>query len=181
MITYMPQLFVQTAAVVRDTLIVRTLPLDRSPAESLFFWAAGLTSLLSLLLLATLILGLFWLRRAFVAAGHRVDALFDEVRPILRQATEVSLSISKTVDLVHDEVELVKAGVQESSERVKRSVADLADRVDDFNELLGKVHTHADAVVTVAGAAVEGVAWGARKLRERRSHTKSSRRGSSRS
>jgi methyl-accepting chemotaxis protein len=156
-------------ALPHDTLIVRTVSPERSTVEHLFFWASGLTSILALVLLAALIAWVIWLRRALADAGRRVDELFDELRPMIQQAGDVSTRISKTVDLVHDEVVLVKAGVHESSERVKHTVGELADRVDDFNELLGKVHRHADSVVTVAGAAVEGLAWGADKLRERKS------------
>ncbi len=160
----------QTAvALPHDTLIVRTVSPERSTAESIFFWASGLTSILALLLLATLVAWVIWLRRALADAGRRVDELFDELRPMIKQANDVSTSIAKTVDLVHDEVVLVKAGVHESSERVKHTVGELADRVDDFNDLLGKVHSHADSVVTVAGAAVEGLAWGTEKLRQRKS------------
>lgn len=157
------------AALPHDTLIVRSVSPDRSTAELIFFWASGLTSILALVLLATLVAWVIWLRRALGDAGRRVDALFDELRPMIKQANDVSTSISKTVNLVHDEVVLVKAGVHESSERVKHTVEELADRVDDFNELLGKVHSHADSVVTVAGAAVEGLAWGADKIRQRKS------------
>ena len=156
------------AGAVRDTLMVRTLTPDRSVVELVFFWASGLTSILALLLLATLVAGLFWMRRAAIAAAHRVDELFDELRPMLDQATETVASVRKTADLMQDEVLLVKEGVHESSERVRKTVGDLADRVDDFNELLGKVHSRADAMATVADAAMDGIAWSAQKLRERK-------------
>ena len=58
--------------------------------------------------------------------------------------------------------------MHESSERVKKTVGDLADRVDDFNDLLGKVHSRADTVATVAGSAIDVIAWGAERLRERK-------------
>ena len=51
---------------------------------------------------------------------------------------------------------------------MKRTVGELADRVDDFNDLLGKVHSRADAVVDVAGTAMDGIGWVSRTLGERR-------------
>ena len=153
----------------RDTMLVRYVTPDRSPLEAVFFWASGLTSILALLLLVILVAALFWTLRAAIAAGRRVDELFDDLRPMLQKAEETVESVRKTAQLVQEEVALVTAGVHESSERVKKTVSDLADRVDDFNDLLGKVHSRADTVATVAGSAIDVIAWGAQKLRERKS------------
>jgi methyl-accepting chemotaxis protein len=156
-----------TALGARDTVLVRELPPVRSSVEQVFFYAAGLSSLLVLTLLVLLVLAVFWMRRAALAAGERVDDLLTELRPMLKQAAETGESIRKTVDRIQTEVGDLADGAHESGARVKRTVGELADRVDDFNDLLGKVHTRADAVVTVAGTAMDGIAWGARKLRER--------------
>jgi hypothetical protein len=48
-------------------------------------------------------------------------------------------------------------------------IAEFGRRLDDFNELLTKVHKKADAVVEVAGMAADGLKWGAKKMKERRS------------
>ena len=161
-------LFLQASAVARDTVLMRQVTPVRSDAESLFFYASGLTSILALLLLVTLILTVFWLRSAAEAASERVDELLEELRPLLKQAVDTSESVRKTADLIHEEVALVKDGVHETGARVKKTVGELADRVDDFNDLLGKVHSKADAVVGVSSTAMEGIAWGVRKLRERK-------------
>ena len=158
----------QSAAAMRDTVLVRPLPAVRSSVELVFFYASGLTSVLLLVLLLMLVVALFWLRGAAVAAARRMDELFDELRPIIKQATDASESVRKTADLIQEEVANVKDGVHDTGIRVKQTVGELADRVDDFNELLGKVHSRADAVVTVAGTALDGLAWGAQKLRERK-------------
>jgi methyl-accepting chemotaxis protein len=158
----------QAAAAARDTLVVRPLPPVRSTVEQVFFYAAGLTSILTLVLVLMLVVAVFWMRRAAAAAARRVDDLLDELRPMLKEAAQTAESVRETADLIQEEVSLVKDGVNETGVRVKKTVGELADRVDDFNDLLGKVHSRADAVVGVAGSAMEGIAWGARKLRERK-------------
>jgi methyl-accepting chemotaxis protein len=158
----------QAAATARDTVLVRPLPPVRSAVEQVFFYASGVTAILTLVLVLMLVVALFWMRRAAVAAGQRVDELFDELRPMLKQAAETAESVRETADLIQEEVALVKDGVNETGVRVKQTVGELADRVDDFNDLLGKMHSRADAVVGVAGSAMDGIAWGARKLRERK-------------
>jgi len=160
------------AAAARDTMFVRPLPPIRSGMEQFFFVTTGLTSVLALALLATLIVMLVWARRAALAAGERMDALLEELLPVLEQARGVGDSVRKTADLIQRDVASVTEGVHETSARVKRSVGDLADRVDDFNELLGKVHARADSVVDVASTTLDGLAWGVKKLRGRRGPTK---------
>jgi methyl-accepting chemotaxis protein len=158
----------QVAVAAHDTVLVRTLVPPRTAIETLFFYASGLTSVLTLLLVLLLLVALLWMRRAAVAAGEKIDKLFDEIRPMLKQAAETSESVRKTADLIQEEVSLAKDGVHETGARVRKTVGELADRVDDFNDLIGKVHARADAVVDVAGTAIDGIAWGARKLRERK-------------
>jgi len=159
---------VQAVATARDTALVRTLLPPRSAMETLFFYASGFTSVLTLLLVLLLLVALLWMRRAAVAAGEKVDRLFDEIRPMLKQATATSESVRRTADMIQEEVTLAKEGVHETGARVRKTVGELADRVDEFNDLIGKVHARADAVVDVAGTVIDGVAWGARKLRERK-------------
>ena len=158
----------QAAVGARDTLLVRQLPAQRSAVEQLFFYASGLSSLLILTLLVMALVVVFWMRRAAISAGERVDQLLVELRPLLDQATETGQSIRKAADLIQTEVAHATEGAHDAGVRVKRTVGELADRVDDFNELLGKVHSRADTVVDVAGTAMDGLAWGKRKLAERR-------------
>ena len=66
----------------------------------------------------------------------------------------------------------VRRSVQRAHEALDRRVADFGRRVDDFNELLGKVHRRAETVVEVGGMAMDGIAWGAKKLGSRRRRRK---------
>jgi hypothetical protein len=59
----------------------------------------------------------------------------------------------------------VRRSVQRAHEALDRRVADFGKRVDDFNELLGRVQRRADSAVTVGETAMAGIAaWGAGKL-----------------
>jgi hypothetical protein len=156
------------AVATRDTVLMRALPPVRTPVEEFFFVMAGTASVLLVVLLLLLIVAVFLAWRGAVAAGRRMDELLDDLRPVLEQATAVSESVRKTADLIQKDVALVSTGVEETSARVKHSVATLADRVDDFNELLGKVHSRADTVVDVGGAAMDGLGAVVKRLRGRK-------------
>ena len=61
----------------------------------------------------------------------------------------------------------VRASVRRAHEALDRRIADFGKRIDDLNELLGKVHRKADALVEVGGMAADGIKWGAQKMKER--------------
>ncbi|MFI5312226.1 MAG: hypothetical protein ACHQQ3_13380 [Gemmatimonadales bacterium] len=153
------------ALATRDTVLMRALPPVRTPVEQFFFVMSGTGSVLLVVLLLLLIVAVFMAWRAAVAAGRRMDELLDDLRPMLAQATAVSESVARTADLLQKDVALVSTGVEETSARVKHSVAKLADRVEDFNDLLGKVHARADTVVDVGGAAIDGIGAVVKRLR----------------
>jgi hypothetical protein len=153
------------AVAARDTVLMRALPPVRTPVEEFFFVMSGAASVLLVVLLLLLIVAVYLAWRGAVAAGRQMDTLLDDLRPMLVQATAVSESVRKTADLIQKDVALVSTGVEETSVRVKHSVAALADRVDDFNDLLGKVHARADTVVDVGGAAIDGIGAVVKKLR----------------
>ena len=69
----------------------------------------------------------------------------------------------------------VRRSVQRAHEALDRRIADFGKRVDDFNDLLGKVHRRAETVVEVGGMAMDGIAWGAKKLGDRRRRRRKSR------
>jgi hypothetical protein len=160
-------LLVQAAAV-HDTVLMRALPPVRGGFEQVVFIASGLTSILALVLVVLLIVGLVALRAAARTVGARLDSLLVELRPLLEQALAASESVRATADTIHREVESVHESVHATTARVGKTVTELADRVDDFNELLGKVHHRADQVVDVATTAIAGLEWGARALKSRR-------------
>jgi len=62
----------------------------------------------------------------------------------------------------------VGRSVRRAHEALDRRIADFGKRVDDFNDLLGKVQRRAETVVDVGGMAIDGIAWGAKKLSGRR-------------
>src|ERR1035437_278013 len=69
----------------------------------------------------------------------------------------------------------VRRSVQRAHEALDRRIADFGKRVDDFNDLLGKVHRRAETVVEAGGMAMDGIAWGAKKIGERRRRRRKSR------
>jgi len=110
----------QSAAAVRDTLLVRPLPPVRSAFDQVVYVASGLTSILALLLVALLVVAAF--------------------------------AIRKSVQRAHAELD--------------HRIAEFGRRVDEFNHLLGRMHTQADRVVDLASGAMSTVEWGTDKIKK---------------
>jgi hypothetical protein len=71
----------------------------------------------------------------------------------------------------------IRRSVQRAHEALDTRIAEFGRRVDSFNDLLGKVHRRAETVVEVGGLAMDGIAWGAKKIGDRRRRRRKSRGG----
>lgn len=69
----------------------------------------------------------------------------------------------------------VRRSVQRAHAALDRRIAEFGERVDEFNDLLGKVHRRVETVVEVGGMAMDGIAWGAKKFGEGRRRRRKSR------
>jgi hypothetical protein len=63
----------------------------------------------------------------------------------------------------------VRRSVRRAHDALDHRIAEFGKRLDDFNDLLAKVHKKADAIVEVGAMAADGLKWGARKMAERHS------------
>jgi hypothetical protein len=168
-----PLWFLQAAAIARDTLLVRPVPPIRTTFEQTIFVAQGILVIFAVFLIPLSIYGALVMRKAALAAEQKIDALLDELRPL---AAHVKEAVKETAEMVRTDVAMVHDTVQVATDRVKQTVVQLADRVDDFNDLLGNVHEKASMAIDVAGTAMSGLAWGARTLRDRRAARKAKKR-----
>jgi hypothetical protein len=114
------------AAVAHDTTIVRQVPPVHNAFEQVVSVAAGISTLLVLVLLTGLVVAMFGVWRSISRAHAALDG----------------------------------------------RIAEFGRRLDDFNELLTKVHKKADAIVEVAGMAADGLKWGANRMKDRHSAKK---------
>jgi phage-related minor tail protein len=147
-------LFLQLAAAA-DTVLVRQVPPVRTAFEQLVFVASGLTSILTLLV---------GMRQAAIALQAKLDEVLTELRPLTQNANAASQDL-------RDATAMAKAMVAESQEtvslanaRVRDTVDDLAERVAELTEIVGKVTRMASRIAGVAATAIGGLKAGAKVL-----------------
>ncbi len=151
-------------AVTTDTLIIRQVPTVRSGAEQVVFAIAGIAPLITLLL--ALLIAVFFYRmwRSQQQLLAQLGRLSDKVDPMIESAVAAAENVQDLTDAVRKDAVAAAAALSEATSRVRDAVSGVADRIDDFGNLLGRVHEKADAVVDVAGAAISTLKWGANAL-----------------
>jgi hypothetical protein len=115
-----------------------------------------------------------WLVQAAAAHDTVIVRQVPPVQSAFEQVVAVASGISTLLVLVLVTglvvaMLAVRRSVRRAHEQLDRRIAEFGQRVDDFNDLLGKVHKKADAIVEVGGLAADGIKWGAQKMKERRS------------
>jgi len=151
--------------VAADTLIVRQVPPIRTGFEEAIFVAAGLAQIVTLVVVVMLALIFHRMWKAQLLMHEQLGRLTSKVDPMIASATSAAENVRVLTDVVRKDAVLAAEALTEATGRVRDSVSGIADRIDDFGDLLGRVTGKADAVADVAGAALNTIKWGARVLR----------------
>lgn len=155
--------FLQAAAAA-ETLYVRNLPPERTTFETLAFIASSLNSIIALLLVVVALVSLLVLRRKAEELGEKLQALLTEMRPMARNVNAMSDDVREVAKNVNGMVDDSRVTVRVANERIRASVVNLTDRVDDLSEIISRVNHSAERVASVASTTMAGIKFGARAL-----------------
>lgn len=145
-----------------DTLIVRQVTPDRAGFDQVVFVAAGLAQIVTLVVVVLLAFIFFRMWKAQQAMQEQLGRLTSKIDPMLASATAAAENVRELTDAVKQDAMAAAEALSNATERVRDSVSGIADRIDDFGELLGRVTDKAEAVADVAGAAVSTIKAGSR-------------------
>ena len=154
--------------VAADTMLVRQVSPDRTGFEQLIFLAAGVSQVVTLVVVVLLTVIFFRMWKAQQAMQEQLGRLGAKVDPMIASATAAAENVRALTDVVRKDAVLAADALSEATGRVRDSVGAIADRIDEFSALLGRVHAKADAVADVAGAAIDVLQLGATAMRPTR-------------
>ncbi|MBX3133143.1 MAG: hypothetical protein KF689_07145 [Gemmatimonadaceae bacterium] len=154
-------LLLQLAAAA-DTVLVRQVSPVRTGFEQLVFVASGLTSVLTLLLVLAVLLALVGMRQTAIALQAKLDEVLGELRPMTQNVNATSADVREAAAAAKAMVLESRETVAMANARVRVTVDDLADRVDELSEILAKITRVATRVAGIAGTAIGGIKAGAR-------------------
>lgn len=157
-------LLLQLAAAA-DTVLVRNVPPARTAFEQVVFVTSGMTSILLFLLVVILFVAVLVLRTKADEVQAKLDVLIAELKPMARNATEMSAEVREVAKHVNAMVADSRETVKVVNDRVRSSVVKLSDQVDDLSDLVGRVNASAEKVASVASTAMAGIKVGAQALR----------------
>ncbi len=156
-------LFLQAAAAA-ETLLVRNVPPARTTFETVVFIVSGLNSIIMLSLVLLALASLLVLRRKADELREKVEELLKEMRPMTQNVNAMSDDVREVARNVNGMVDDSRETVRVANERIRASVVNLTDRVDDLSAILGRVNDSAERVATVASTTMAGIKLGARAL-----------------
>jgi uncharacterized protein YoxC len=161
---------------VRDTVITWVVPAPSGWFEQVTDIAAGILTLLTVLLMVGGVLALIRLRKSFEAAQSSLDGVSKDVRELVDATNRIAQDFAGVSDSVRKSASGLSDTVDYANERARRAVSQLADRVDEFNGALAAVQHDTQNIVVSALAALKGVRAGMNAIRRpRRKHDRDGR------
>ncbi|MHB1094827.1 MAG: hypothetical protein ACYC3F_01510 [Gemmatimonadaceae bacterium] len=145
-----------------DTLIVRQVTPDRAGLDQVVFVTAGIAQIVTLVVVVMLAFIFFRMWKAQQAMQEQLGRLASKVDPMITSATAAAENVRELTDAVKQDAMAAAEALSNATERVRDAVSGIADRIDEFGDLLGRVTEKAEAVADVAGAAVSTIKAGSR-------------------
>lgn len=149
-------------AAAADTVLVRQVPPLRTAFEQLVFVASGLTSILTLLLVLVILLMLLGMRAAAQALHGKLDEVLKELRPLTQNANAASVDVREAAAMAKAMVAESRATVTMANEKVRESVTELTERVNELSGIISKASRAAMRVASIYTTTVGGLKAGAR-------------------
>ncbi|MEO7997585.1 MAG: hypothetical protein ABI852_09075 [Gemmatimonadaceae bacterium] len=152
------------AATLQDTVVAKTMPAQLS----WFDYTSGALQLI-VLVLAVVVLGalaymLVALKKGLDSLKTTVEKLYEDTRPIVTQAAQVTVDAREVVAMLRTDVERVTFATSELSEQLLDVAATTERRMDDINAVIDVVQGELEETVLGTAAALRGVRLGGRAI-----------------
>ena len=151
----------QQAATMPDTVIMKTVEVQRGWFETVTGIASGVMTL-TLLGLAIFLAPAAWsFWRTFRKVQALMDRVYADVNPLTRHASNIADNLDYITTSIRQDVAQVNATIASANLRLSEAVALTENRLNEFNALLHVVQQEAEQAFVSTAAAVRGVRTGA--------------------
>jgi hypothetical protein len=159
-------LLAQTTAL-PDTIVTRIVP----PAESWFAQvtdvAAGVLTILAVLLFVGAMWAALRLRASFDRTQVTLEGVGRDLRTLVDRANGVAQNATAIAEALRADLQDVRETVEFANRRARHAVSVMADRVDEFNAALATMQRDTQGIVVTALTAFRGLRAGMAALRGR--------------
>ena len=151
----------QQAAMAQDTVVMKTMAVERGWFETVTGIASGVMTLtlLGLTIFLAPAAWSFW--RTFRKVRELLDKVYADITPLTRHASNVADNLDYITTSIRTDVQQVNATIATANRRLNEAVELTETRLNEFNALLQVVQQEAEQAFVSTAAAVRGVKTGA--------------------
>jgi uncharacterized protein YoxC len=151
----------QQVATLPDTVIMKTVAVDRGWFETVTGIASGVMTLtlLGLTIFLAPAAWSFW--RTFRRVRELLDRVYADVNPLTRHASSIADNLDYITTSIRHDVQQVNATIASANRRLNEAAQLTEQRLNEFNALLHVVQQEAEQAFVSTAAAVRGVKTGA--------------------
>ena len=151
----------QQAATFPDTVVMKTVAVQRTWFETVTGIASGVMTLtlLGLALFLAPAAWSFW--RTFRKVRDLLDKVYADVLPIAKHGHSIADNLDYITTSIRSDVQQVNATIASANRRLQEAVELTENRMNEFNALLQVVQQEAEQAFVSTAAAVRGVRSGA--------------------
>lgn len=151
----------QQAATLPDTVVMKTVAVERGWFETVTGIASGVMTL-TLLGLAIVLAPAAWsFWRTFKRVREMLDRVETVVAPVSRHASSIADNVDYITTSIRQDVQQVKGTIASANRRLEAAVEATEQRLNEFNALLEVVQQEAEQAFISTAATVRGVKTGA--------------------
>jgi uncharacterized protein YoxC len=151
----------QQAATLPDTVIMKTVAVERGWFETVTGIASGVLALTLLGLTVVLAPAAWSFWRTFRKVRTLLDQVYADVHPLTRHASNIADNLDYITTSIRHDVQQVNATIASANRRLQEAVDLTENRINEFNALLHVVQQEAEGAFVSTAAAVAGVRTGA--------------------
>ena len=151
----------QQAAAFPDTVVMKTVAVERGWFETVTGIASGVMTLtlLGLTIFLAPAAWSFW--RTFRKVRSLLDNVYSDVAPLTRHASNIADNLDYITSSIRNDVQHVNATIASANRRLQEAVDVTETRLNEFNALLQVVQQEAEQAFVSTAAVVRGVRTGA--------------------
>jgi len=154
----------QQAATLPDTVVMKTVAVQRGWFETITGIASGVMTLTLLGLSIVLAPAAWSFWKTFRKVRDLLDRVYADVTPLTRHASNVADNLDYITTSIRNDVQQVNATIASANRRLNQAVELTERRLNDFNALLQVVQQEAEQAFVSTAAVVHGVRTGAATL-----------------
>ncbi len=151
----------QVGRTLGDTLVMKTVPVERSAFEKITGIASGLISLALLVLTVFLVPAAWNFRNSYKKVNDLLDRIYGDINPIMRHVSTISDNVDYITTSIRVDVQQVNQTIAEANQRLHHALALSEQRLNEFNALLQVVQREAEGAFVSTAATLRGVRTGA--------------------